>query len=294
MQTMIELLATDAAGIKDGITALMACSSLSREPDHNGEGLVYFNLSGNHSWNALDIEGKRIQTRVLENYRHYRDFVQALIRGLPEDGQGDFEDANSTVLTAIEQQVATWAKSPGEAKIKTLAAIDQIQGLLNHLYSPEGETMVVADTNALLYAPALEHWSFDWCEQFTLILMPTVLSELDKLKIEHRNPDVRAKAERLVRQFKEFLRRGDLLDGVPIVKGRITARSMAVEPRFAQTLPWLDPANNDDRLLASVVELIRQNVRTTIALVTGDINLQNKASYARIPVVEPPELRAAS
>lgn len=55
-------------------------------------------------------------------------------------------------------------------------------------------------------------------------------------------------------------------------------------------LPWLDPTNNDDRFLASVVEIARENTRCVVAIVTGDINLQNKARFARMPFCEPPSV----
>lgn len=52
---------------------------------------------------------------------------------------------------------------------------------------------------------------------------------------------------------------------------------------------WLDPANEDDRLLASAIDIMRTNPRAPFALVTRDIKLQNKAEFARIPFTEPPE-----
>lgn len=288
MKTMTALLASDAARIKEGIGSLMARSGIHRERDYGDSGVVFINTDGKYWWNELDIEARRIQDRVMEDYRQYRDLVQVLIRGLPADGLTEFKQADDEVTKHVEQQRATWAESVQEAKTKTLEAVDAIQGLLERLYSVEGETIIVPDTNALLLAPALDQWGFDWCERFTLIFTPTVLSELDELKIAHKNPDVRAKAERMIRQIKELGRRGDLRVGVPVVTGKITAQSLAVEPRVSESLPWLDAANNDDRLLASVVELIRRNVRAIVAIVTADINLQNKASHARIPAVEPP------
>ncbi|MDM8006166.1 MAG: PIN domain-containing protein [Phycisphaerae bacterium] len=73
-----------------------------------------------------------------------------------------------------------------------------------------------------------------------------------------------------------------------MISDRITARSVPAEPKVSETLPWLDPSNNDDRFLASVIEVIRENVRSVVVIVTGDINLQNKARFARIPFCEPP------
>lgn len=48
------------------------------------------------------------------------------------------------------------------------------------------------------------------------MLSPTVLAELDGHKINHRNEHVRERAERLVRQIKEYRRRGSLISGVTL------------------------------------------------------------------------------
>ena len=118
---------------------------------------------------------------------------------------------------------------------------------------------------------------------------PTLLSELDSLKNEHRNPDVRSKAQAVIRQVKEYRRRGSLNEGVVIVENRIRLRASAVEPRVEEVLPWLDSTSPDDRILASCVEAMRTHPRSAVALVTGDINLQSKAEFACIPFFEPPE-----
>ncbi|MCC6906624.1 MAG: hypothetical protein IT430_01670 [Phycisphaerales bacterium] len=284
MRTLTNLLAEDAARIRSDIMTLMANSGL--HVDSGGGGIVF--LGGSHWWDDLPLEGRRNQDKILTEYRQYRDLVRVLIRRLSDDSQREFDAADRVVVENIDQRGATWCETVPEAQAKTLDAVDKIQGLLDRLYSPEAEALVIPDTNALIMGAPLEQWSFDWCDAFTVVLTPTVLAELDELKIAHRNPEVRTKAERIIRRIKEYCRRGDLRAGVPIVTGRIKARSIAVEPKLDESLPWLDPTNNDDRLLASTIEIIRQNVRSVVVLVTGDINLQNKAQHARLPVSEPP------
>jgi predicted ribonuclease YlaK len=151
----------------------------------------------------------------------------------------------------------------------------------------------VPATKALAWNPDLEKWLFAGVWRFTLVLTATVLGELDRLKVEHRNPDFRAKAEGVINRLKSYRRRGELSRGVVLRRSVSTLKTIALEPKVEETLPWLDPTNDDDRVLASFIEVMRQHPRTPVILVTRDINLQNKVEYAGLPFVEPPDPAAS-
>jgi predicted ribonuclease YlaK len=150
--------------------------------------------------------------------------------------------------------------------------------------------VVIPDTNALLFNPDLQDWDFDSVGQFTLVLTTTVLAELDKLKVDSRSESVRQKSEQLIRQIKGYRDRGRLTEGVTLVRNKSQIVAIAVEPIFSESLSWLDSNNNDDRLLASCLEIVRQMPHDQVVLLTRDINLQNKAEFAHIPFMEPPKL----
>lgn len=59
---------------------------------------------------------------------------------------------------------------------------------------------------------------------------------------------------------------------------------------MAELPNWLDPYSKDDRLIGSCLELQFQNTAVNVMIVTGDINLQNKAEMALLPFCEPPSL----
>jgi hypothetical protein len=92
------------------------------------------------------------------------------------------------------------------------------------------EILVVADTDALLTAPdPVAYRGHIGHDSFTFVLLPTVLGELDRLKIEHRNPDVREKAQKAITRIKGWRRQGPLLSGIKVdgsitVSGRARAR----------------------------------------------------------------------
>jgi predicted ribonuclease YlaK len=153
----------------------------------------------------------------------------------------------------------------------------------------EGADVFVPHTNALLHHADLEKWAFAGSSDFEVVLCPSVLVELDELKVNHRNADVRAKAEGVITRIKGYRARGQLTQGVPLRKPVSRIRALGTEPRMEDSLPWLDAGNRDDRFIASTIEIMRQHPRSAVTIVTRDINLQNKAELASIPFVEPPD-----
>lgn len=121
----------------------------------------------------------------------------------------------------------------------------------------------------------------------TIVLFPTVLTELDKLKIVHRDAEFRQKIISIINRIKGLRSQGRLLDGV-IVHKSILIKMVATEPDFEHTLHWLDNGNSDDRIIASALEIQVRNPSDTVILVSSDINLQNKAEMANLPYLEPP------
>ena len=127
-------------------------------------------------------------------------------------------------------------------------------------------------------------------DHVSLILTPTVLKEVDLHKLDERSSGRRAKVERLARQISEYRRRGSLLSGVPLVNGISAVTAIAIEPRMAESLSWLDPTNADDRLLASIIEVMRLNPHASVIVVSRDLPFQNKLEFARVPFISPSDL----
>jgi predicted ribonuclease YlaK len=122
------------------------------------------------------------------------------------------------------------------------------------------------------------------------VLTPTVLKEIDLHKTDDRRSSRREKAERFARQVGEYRRRGSLLKGATLANSVSTVMAIPVEPKMSDSLPWLDPSSADDRLLASVIEVMRLNPHASVIVVTRDINFQNKLEFARVPFVSPEDL----
>lgn len=243
-----------------------------------------------YAWPPLEEEGQQRQTKILAEVKHTMAVLELLCRDVAANRMQEVRRAEQRLRAVAEREETGLASAPA-ADAQVTASVDTLKAVLGALYHHSSEAFVfVPDTNALYAAPALERWTFPGVGSFTLVLTPSVVADLDRHKIEHRVPAVQEKAKRLIGQIKEYRRRGRLTEGVAILKGQITLRALATEPRAADMLPWLDPANDDDRIIASTFELMRQYPRARVTLVTADVNLQNKAELSRLPFVEPPAL----
>ena len=149
--------------------------------------------------------------------------------------------------------------------------------------------VIIPDTNSLIILPDLAKYKKLGNDKFILLLTPTVLSELDKLKTIHRDEDFRKRINSIINRIKGFRNQGSLLEGV-IIDKTITLKMMAKEPDFNKTLSWLDKENNDDRIIASIIEYQVENPSHKVYLVTSDLNLQNKAEMAKLPYYETPNI----
>jgi hypothetical protein len=288
MKTVGENLKDFSKKIKDLLAELIQTHSEIHRWNTPGNGVLV--LGGDYAWRELQLEGKRVQSKVLNEYRHFHAIIKTLIQNQPMDQLSDLDEYHKTLLAIIEQNGPIYTPDKNAELNDAISALDCLMSLLDNLYeSGEREYIFVVDTNALIYNPALENWSYSGIPVFTIALTPITLSELDALKINHKNMDVRKKAERLIKQIKDYRGRGRLSEGVPLRRNEITLKTYAKEPNMVNTLPWLQENNNDDRLLAYLIEIMRNNIRSKVILITRDINLQNKAEYARLPFLEPPD-----
>lgn len=293
MNTVLDNLRNESLRLRSILERLNTHSAIKRWNYNNGN-LIW--TGGDYSWEKLDDEGRQIQSKALEEYRKFFSILQLLLREQPTDTISSLDSSNDQVLKVIQQEGCLYQSESVPATLfnKAYEALDLQLDLLNRLHgTPNNTVLFVPDTNALLYNPNLDAWRFDDVSTFTLVFTPPVLSELDQLKVNHRVENVRENAEKVIRQIKEYRRRAansgkKLSEGVVLVGGISTILAIATEPDMGKSLPWLQAENNDDRLLAGAIEVMRLYPRSPVVLVTRDINLQNKAEFANVPFIEPP------
>jgi len=288
-ETMLDIICKRAERIcEDGVRLLGQFSGM-HPINTQYSSIIVCNPNGDHRWNDMLPDGKRIQTKLLPEIDRFTELVYTISQNMPNDSQQNLSDLLKQIRNSVEQNCATCWKTNDEAVEGFRDLIEQLINTLQDYYGDSSDDVIaIPDTNAFLGNPDIEHWQFKDIKHFTIILTPIILSELDELKINHRNETVRDKAIKIIRKLKEYCRRGTIGESVVIVTGRISLKSIASEPNMSKSLSWLDPSNADDRFLATTLEVIRSNLGDRVFIITGDINLQNKAEMAGIPFCEVP------
>jgi hypothetical protein len=290
--TLAEHLKGWADQIEELVRSLVLHHGAPYEWNRNDGGGLVIITAHPCAWPDLTVDGWQLQSRLVQEYRDFTNLLRVLLVGQSEDTLRTFSEDIDRLSSLIERKHHAY-RTTERALAKALESLHRHLDILAGIYSgTEHASIVIPDTNALYWNPELEAWRAPFEPEFTIVLTPAVVAELDRHKIDERASSRTAKAERLVRQIREYRRRGRLVDGVPLAGGISMIRAVAAEPRMGDSLPWLDSQNQDDRFLASALEIIRSNTRCRSVIVTRDINLQNKLELARLPFCEPADFVA--
>jgi PIN domain len=203
-------------------------------------------------------------------------------------------------LDKLNQFVTGWLDRPDKFDFTIPATIPDAKRRFHEKFTPclellaslgqqTGATIVVPDTNVLVRSPDPRRYDrvLD-TDDYTVVLVPPVLAELDALKTGRASPSVRDKARGVSNRIKEWRRRGSLHVGVK-VEDKVSVRAEGREPKMQASLSWLDPTVVDDRIIACTLELQRRYPTDRVILLTGDVNLLAKADMAGIPTADTPD-----
>lgn len=241
-----------------------------------------------HYWGNASSKQLKDQLAIKRDYEEWFEILQSVFAKATDDLTRRIQKADGQLRQWIELS-SNWSisydRTTTEEKLRTDT---ELFSELLAVLDPNGsaEVILVPDTNAIVGQPdPIEYKTIASDDTFVFLLLPTVLAELDTLKINHRNPDFRKKVNKVVTRIKGWRNQGSLLDGVTVDR-TITIRAVARDPDVKNTLTWLDENNQDDRIIASVLEMQSTYPNARVVLVTGDINLSNKAELARIDTAE--------
>lgn len=245
-------------------------------------------VAPNFYWGEANSKQRSAQLAIKRDFDGWIELLKIAVKGAPEDVMSELETAEESFRTWLELD-SNWSLTPHPAQNETklredVHKFEQILSMLDA--NATSGVIIVPDTNAIIKEPdPVTYRTPAATNDFTFLLLPTVLSELDSLKNLHKNPDFRDKAEKVVTRIKGWRKQGSLSGGVTVA-GTITVKAAHSEPDMESTLSWLDAGVPDDRIIASLLEIQSANPTCRVVLVTGDINLQNKADAASIEHME--------
>lgn len=164
---------------------------------------------------------------------------------------------------------------------------DVLTRLLTLLPPDDFRVRLTVDTNTLIDDPDLAVHTASLGGRYMAHLLPVVLREIDDLKRNGRNQDIRDNAKRADRRLKGLRTNGDVLTGVRVA-GDVHAIFEHVEPASDDLPGWLNLDVPDDRFVASTLLLQSAHPGSALYAATGDLNLQTKLTAVGLPFVELP------
>lgn len=241
-------------------------------------------------WGHDSPENLRRRHDVLARYEMWHERFQTLFRSRISELTEAQKDPDRLIRDWLARDSMDWGvpSTIEEAVAKGQAAFGALSELIRQ-FVPESDALplVVPDTNVLLRQPDLAKLITSvGAKEVEVVLLPTVLSELDELKDRGRTEDVRKAAQAAVRRIKGLRDKGPLSAGVNLTR-QITVRAMPRDPDMDLAPNWLKASNRDDRILAAALELQASSPSRPVVMVSADINLQNKAEFAGLPFADP-------
>jgi hypothetical protein len=259
-------------------------------------GMLVFPMAADFYFDTLSPPQQAAKMKAKRGYETFSDVVRVLLRAAPETLLSQWKEADEGFRERWIELGTNHALTPdrtrNEAALrKDAAALEQALSVLHGV--GEIGVLLVPDTNSLVDQPdPTLYRTIASRNDFRFVLLPPVLDQLDDLKITHKNPDVREGAKRAVTRIKgwrdQARRAGGTLNDGTVVDGSITVQSLHIEPDMKGSLSWLDASVADDRIIAAVLAVAAEHPAARVVLVTGDVNLQNKADAAMLETADTP------
>lgn len=278
----------DFQNIEQQMMELLDVSTIKEFRNDPNSGVVF--ITPTYYWGETDEQQKILQMQLVKSFSNWTEHFRLLFSNASQEINQQIDETQKFITSWIEKE-SSWDVPSKIQDTKPLfrEKVKVFYDLLNLLEITEKhEIIIVPDTNSLIAVPDVTQYSSASGQpKYTVIIVPTVLAELDKLKVIHREQDFRDKVNSVIKRIKGLRTQGSLLTGVTVNK-TVTVKMIAAEPDFENTLKWLNSENTDDRIIASVLEIQKENPSSVVILSTSDINLQNKAEMANLPFTETP------
>ena len=232
-----------------------------------------------------DSSEKQLMTQIqlIEQTKKLDEYLKMIEHKMPIEKFEDIKKAQNKISNWIHKKGDPPGLSNETSKTRFDKELKTIEDFLSQLRGKKNEIIIVPDTNAIIqYPDPKSYFKVSKNSKFTFLILPTVLSELDNHKNFHKNPDFQKKVTSVIQRLKGYIKQGDIQTGVIIENKQISVKMIETEPKFDFLPDWLERENKDDRIIASILSFQINNFNSFIYLVTGDLNMINKAKLAGI------------
>lgn len=261
--------------------------------DLSGEGKNWISVGGTISnWGDTSEKQLLLQMQLKDCYKKLNDNLVMIKHRIPSNMFNDVNKASKLIEKWINKEGYPPGLSAKLSKVRFDEELNIIEKFIEQLKSKEKEIVFIPDTNAIIkYPNPADYIKLCPNEHFVFLILPTVLSELDNHKNFHKNPDFQKKVTSVIRRLKGYIKQGDIFQGVKIEKGKVTIKMIGTDPKFDFLPDWLNEKNNDDKIIASILDFQISNLNSIVFLITGDINMLNKANLAGLNYYDNDELK---
>ncbi len=186
-----------------------------------------------HYWTQLPTSERDFQAQLLRRYRRWFELFSRCYAAHTSDLKRKIEELDKFVTEAIELSNGWNVAGSHEKNRRNLSEkLSLCRDLLDASGSTNLRLAVVADTNALLTsADPTSYRRIAGCDEFEFVLVPTVLSELDQIKVGRRDRDLGQKAQKVIQRLKGYRVQGSVRNGVAVDR-TINVRMIPTEPRI--------------------------------------------------------------
>ena len=286
--TITKKLCNNLDSIVEDLASLLNEVSIHRTGELNIPGVTVIAFIPDYHWDEPTPQQRNSQILLKRRYDQFCEMLRLILGKAPKDLLNKLDDVEDKFRIWLELK-QNWALTLNRASnlAKFKEDVKEIRDILDIVNSsPTTATIIIPDTNSLLESPdPIRYREILKKNEFIFMILPTVLGELDSLKMRHNNPAVREKAIKAIDRIKGWRNQGNVRDGI-IVDKTIIVKVNYNEPDMKLTLSWLDENTKDDRIIASVLSVQSDYPVSEIVFFTKDINLQIKADAAYINVAE--------
>ncbi|TNB71598.1 hypothetical protein FHJ30_12995 [Arthrobacter sp. BB-1] len=261
---------------------------INTDPNRYGSGISFIGYA-RWGWGPSDAAHEAVRMRLMPQLNDWFDRFGLLFPHPTPRVKKELESARSLLEGWLVRDRGSndhsVPPSLDAAEKAAQAKLSDLRELLELLPSDEYVTRVLIDTNALIDAPDVDLYTNVLGPKYFVHVVPVVLRELDELKRNGRNENVREAARKADMRLKKYRNNGDVLTGAR-VSGQVYVKFEHTEPEADGLPSWLDISVPDDRFVASALLLQSKHPGSAFYVITSDINMQTKLSAVGMPYVE--------